>query len=37
MQHHWSARYLSSADLAVYLKRERADMRAMLAELGLVS
>ncbi len=36
-QHHWSARYLNSADLSVYLRRERAAMRAMLGELGLVS
>ena len=35
-QHHWSALYRNSAELAVYLARERADMRAMLAELGLL-
>jgi len=36
-QHHWSALYRNSAKLAVYLPRERAEMRAMLEELGLLN
>ena len=36
-QHHWSALYRNSAELRDYLPRERADMRAMLGELGLLS
>lgn len=35
-QHHWSARYCNSAELAAYLPRERAEMRATLGELGLL-
>jgi len=35
-QHHWSALYRNSSELAAYLPRERADMRATLAELGLL-
>jgi putative tricarboxylic transport membrane protein len=36
-QHHWSAMYRNSAELAAYLPRERAEMRATLKELGLLS
>lgn len=36
VRHHWSVMYHNSAELAAYLPRERADMRAMLAELGLL-
>jgi putative tricarboxylic transport membrane protein len=36
-QHHWSALYRNSSQLAAYLPRERADMRATLEELGLLS
>ena len=35
-QHHWSANYRNSAELAAYLPRERAEMRATLGELGLL-
>ena len=35
-QHHWSALYRNSTELAAYLLRERAAMRATLAELGLL-
>ncbi|HEV7820003.1 MAG TPA: tripartite tricarboxylate transporter substrate-binding protein, partial [Burkholderiales bacterium] len=35
-QHHWSALYRSSAELADFLPRERAEMRATLNELGLL-
>jgi putative tricarboxylic transport membrane protein len=35
-QHHWSARYCNSAELAAYLPRERAEMRTALGELGLL-
>lgn len=35
-QHHWSALYRNSTELARHLPRERADMRATLAELGLL-
>jgi putative tricarboxylic transport membrane protein len=36
VQHHWSALYRNSAELAAYLPRERAEMRATLDELGLL-
>jgi len=36
-QHHWSALYRNSAELADFLPRERAAMRATLHELGLLS
>ena len=36
-QHHWSALYRNSAELAAYLPRERARMRAVLVELGLLA
>jgi putative tricarboxylic transport membrane protein len=35
-QHHWSAMYRNSTELADYLPRERAEMSAMLGELGLL-
>jgi len=35
-QHHWSAMHLGCAELAAYLPRERAEMSAMLGELGLL-
>ncbi len=35
-QHHWSALYRNSTELAAYLPRERAEMRATLGELGLL-
>jgi putative tricarboxylic transport membrane protein len=35
-RHHWSALYRNSQELAVYLKREREEMRATLDELGLL-
>ena len=34
--HHWSTMYRNSAELRDYLPRERADMSAMLGELGLL-
>lgn len=36
-EHHWSALYRNSAQLAAHLPRERADMRAALADLGLLN
>jgi putative tricarboxylic transport membrane protein len=36
-QHHWSALYRNSTELAAYLPRERAEMRAVLVELGLLA
>ncbi len=35
-QHHWSAMYVGCTELAAYLPRERAEMSAMLGELGLL-
>ncbi len=35
-RHHWSEMYLDGASLRSYLAREDADMRASLAELGLL-
>lgn len=35
-QHHWSALYRNSAELDRYLPREREEMRATLAGLGLL-
>lgn len=35
-QHHWSALYRGNAELARHLPRERAEMRATLAKLGLL-
>jgi putative tricarboxylic transport membrane protein len=36
-RHNWSALYRNSTELADYLPRERADMSAMLTDLGLLS
>jgi putative tricarboxylic transport membrane protein len=36
-RHFWTEMYLDGAGLRDYLKRERIDMRAVLAELGLLS
>jgi putative tricarboxylic transport membrane protein len=37
VEHHWSALYRNSKELAAYLPHERAAMRSTLAELGLLS
>ena len=36
-QHHWSILYRNSAELAAYLPREAAEMRATLGDLGLLN
>ena len=36
-QHHWSVLYRNSAELAAYLPREAAEMRATLGDLGLLN